>query len=101
MKNIQKINSINLNLADLNNESDFQDRLIEVFDLPNYYGRNLDAFWDCLTEIIEPTQVDIQNLNSVPAELRTFMECYLSLLVEYQTEAKGSFLVTGYTQNIN
>ncbi|EPY13126.1 MULTISPECIES: barstar family protein [Paenibacillus] len=26
------------------------DVLSEVLELPNYYGRNLDALWDCLTE---------------------------------------------------
>ena len=23
--------------------------LKEVFDFPDYYGKNLDAFWDCIT----------------------------------------------------
>lgn len=26
-------------------------------DLPDYYGRNLDALYDCLTEIAEDTQI--------------------------------------------
>ena len=24
--------------------------LKEVFDFPDYYGKNLDAFWDCITD---------------------------------------------------
>ena len=27
------------------------------FDFPEYYGKNLDALYDCLTEIGEPTAV--------------------------------------------
>ena len=31
--------------------------LAEVFDFPDYYGRNLDALFDCLTELGECTIV--------------------------------------------
>lgn len=31
------------------------DYLEEVLDLPNHYGRNLDALYDCLSEIGEET----------------------------------------------
>jgi len=30
-------------------ESDFHDAIAKCLDFPNYYGRNLDALWDCLT----------------------------------------------------
>ena len=29
------------------------------FDFPDYYGKNLDALYDCLTEITEPTAVGL------------------------------------------
>lgn len=31
--------------------------LRSVLALPVYYGANLDALYDCLTEIVEPTQI--------------------------------------------
>ena len=31
------------------------------FDLPEYYGRNLDALFDCLCEINEPTLIKLKN----------------------------------------
>ena len=31
--------------------------LAEVFDFPSYYGHNLDALYDCLTELSEETEV--------------------------------------------
>ena len=31
--------------------------LAEVFDFPDYYGKNLDALFDCLTELGECTIV--------------------------------------------
>lgn len=35
--------------------------LIKKFDLPEYYGRNLDALFDCLCEINEPTLIKLKN----------------------------------------
>ena len=29
--------------------------LAEVFEFPDYYGKNLDALFDCLTELVECT----------------------------------------------
>ena len=33
------------------------------FDLPDHYGRNLDALFDCLCEINEPTLIKLKNEN--------------------------------------
>ena len=31
------------------------DALVAAFDFPDYFGRNLDALWDGLTDLTEPT----------------------------------------------
>ena len=31
------------------------------FDLPEYYGKNLDALFDCLCEINKPTLIKLKN----------------------------------------
>lgn len=36
------------------------DYLMEVLDLPDYYGKNLDALYDCLCEI----NCDVELINS-------------------------------------
>jgi len=35
--------------------------LAKKFDLPEYYGKNLDALFDCLCEINEPTLIKLKN----------------------------------------
>ena len=34
---------------------------VKKFDLPEYYGKNLDALFDCLCEINEPTLIKLKN----------------------------------------
>ena len=35
-----------------------QEYLMDKFEFPPYYGKNLDALYDCLTEISEPVAVE-------------------------------------------
>lgn len=34
----------------------------ELFGFPEYYGENFDAMYDCLTDICEPTLLEIRDL---------------------------------------
>lgn len=45
------------------------DTLAEAFSLPAYYGRNLDALWDCLTERSEPLCISFLSPERMPEEL--------------------------------
>ncbi len=40
------------------------DYLAELFDLPDYYGRNLDAFYDCMSEM-DDTRIVMINLDDI------------------------------------
>ena len=35
--------------------------LREQLNLPNYYGNNLDALYDCLTDLSVPTTIHVEN----------------------------------------
>lgn len=44
--------------------------LKQVFGLPDYYGHNMDALWDCLQcWFPEPTTIVLRNLSSLPREM--------------------------------
>lgn len=54
-------------------KKDGHDYLMEVFDFPDYYGKNLDALYDCLTEIC----CDVTLINSCDVDddlLQTFVD---------------------------
>jgi len=42
-----------LNTIEINQYADLHDWLIEKLSLPEWYGRNLDALWDCITGYIQ------------------------------------------------
>lgn len=46
-----------LDAAKMKEKAQAHDYLTEALNLPDYYGRNLDALYDCLTELDE---TDIQ-----------------------------------------
>ncbi len=43
--------------------------LKKAFNFPNYYGNNLDALYDCLTDISVQTEIRLKNKNSVPYDI--------------------------------
>jgi len=55
MKNIQ------INAADFSTPAELQEYLIEALSFPDYYGRNLDALYDGLTEVDEATKIIISS----------------------------------------
>ena len=44
---------------------DVHQELKRGLNFPDYYGENWDALWDCLTDINEPTYVEIFGFNSL------------------------------------
>lgn len=45
------------------------DYLIKKLGLPDYYGRNLDALYDCLTSIGVKTEIHLINSNEISKDL--------------------------------
>ena len=44
--------------------------LAKKFDLPEYYGKNLDALFDCLCEINEPTLIKLKNEDALQGDTK-------------------------------
>ena len=56
--------------------------LAERLQLPSYYGRNLDALYDVLTEIGDDTEIVLENPAAVAEQLGKYGEALLSTMQE-------------------
>lgn len=54
--------------------------LREILELPAYYGANLDALYDCLTALAEPTELIIQGKVADEAYLGRYGQTLLLVL---------------------
>ena len=62
-----------------------------AFHLPDYYGRNMDALWDCLyCSYDENTTIYVKNCAEVSAELQSEVELMKELFQELQQALKCS-----------
>ena len=60
-----------------------------VFQLPDHYGRNMDALWDCLYYSFElPTTITLKNVSAIPAEMQETVDVMLELFDDLQREDK-------------
>ena len=50
------------------------DALAEAFGFPEYYGGNLDALHDCLTEIGEETAIVMTDMDEENPQARPFLD---------------------------
>lgn len=52
-----------LDAACMQGRKETHEYLKKVLNLPDYYGENLDALYDCITDMDRPT-IEIHNLNA-------------------------------------
>jgi len=87
------MNDLNLDLVGLKSVDEFHDRAATTFHFPAYYGRNRDAFWDCITDFVEPTAVRVCNFHTLDNTLRQALSAYIEMLRTYESESGGKFSV--------
>lgn len=52
-----------INCSDITQAKQLHQQLAEQLGFPRWYGHNLDALHDCLTELDQPTWVILENWN--------------------------------------
>jgi ribonuclease inhibitor len=80
--------------AKIKSISDFHAQIKEVLELPNYYGQNLDALWDCLTGWIEmPLTLIWEDSNVSKENLGEYAEKIFNILRDAEKEVHGLKIV--------
>ena len=63
-----------IDLDGVSSEEDVQERIMEALPLPDYYGGNLDALYDVLTEMGDGWHITIANREGVDEEVEEYVE---------------------------
>lgn len=71
----------------IKHETDVHKYFVKKFRLPDYYGKNLDALWECLNEIDEKTTIVLKNSDKFKKSYSKF-DALLSMLNELKEENK-------------
>ena len=84
---MSRINKIELHFEKLRSTNELHDLLFNSLNLPDYYGKNWDAFWDVIeSENVLPEQLILHNWsaleNNLPREAKLLKQC----LIDYQNK---------------
>ena len=60
--------------------------LRETLSLPKWYGKNLDALYDCLTDLREPTELAVTNAAKLCERLGGYALALLHVLRDSERE---------------
>ena len=73
-----------------------------VFQLPDQYGRNMDALWDCLYYLFEfPTTINLKNISAIPDEMHEEVEIMLDLFHDlHREDKKVTVIVEASTKDV-
>ena len=72
--------TITINGREMTSRANAHTHLAERLAFPNYYGRNLDALHDCLTEINEPTYIIFEHRNDALLSLGSYGAALLQVI---------------------
>lgn len=55
-----------LDFSKIRHFSELHEIIKEELDFPDYYGKNWDAFWDCLTDMVgHPVHIEIHGIDQL------------------------------------
>ena len=65
-----------LDCAGITEPEVFHDALVEALVLPDWYGTNLDALYDCLTSITEETCITLRHFDNLGRQFSGFASVF-------------------------
>lgn len=61
-----------LNCVGIESRKEFHSRISQLMNFPDYYGKNLDALFDVLTDICEETLLVIEEDSQLQDQMETY-----------------------------
>lgn len=72
--------------ADYDSVEDIHQTLAEALDFPGYYGKNLDALYDVLTDIDQPVSITIDLCDISNDEMLRYLERMIEVISDAVNE---------------
>lgn len=79
---------LRLNGSILADRQQLHKEIARQLQLPEYYGENLDALWDILTEWSQPLQIIVEKSDVLTRQLGGYGEMVLQLFQEAEEQNK-------------
>lgn len=92
---MDEIENITLDLTDCKYIRDFHERIRVAFDFPEWYGRNLDALWDLLSEP-RSAHITVIGVDTMTKELQEYFESIIKIFERAKCEQNSYGLVFEY-----
>ena len=74
-----------LDFSKVNHIYDIHQIIKDELDFPDYYGMNLDAFWDCLTDMIgDPIHIELIGMERVQNKFPRHAQIMLETLKDFK-----------------
>lgn len=86
------MNYVMLDGSFIRSKDHLHDILARELRFPAYYGRNLDALHDCLTDLMEDTQISVINTERADAELQQYLSRVVRVIRDSVEENGHLFL---------
>ena len=81
------MNHFMLDFSEIKTVLELHQYLKESFDLPEYYGNNMDALWDCLSCCYdESTTIELRNLDVLRKRLEQTTQIMLEVFQDLHDE---------------
>ena len=81
------MNHFILDFGEVKTLLELHQNLKEVFSLPDYYGNNMDALWDCLSCCYnETTTIELRNLDVLRKRLEQTVQTMLEVFQDLHDE---------------
>ena len=95
---IQKKDAKVLDLSAVTSKSDLHEKVKNFFGFPDYYGGNLDALYDCLTDISEKTNVTIILPERWPKENDEYIRVVIKVFDDAASDNSNLMILFAYPE---
>jgi RNAse (barnase) inhibitor barstar len=94
LKVLHRLNhEIDINVAEVSTREALHQLLADAFQFPDYYGRNWDAFNDCIRDVELPRRVTIRGLEELRRKLPREAELLTRCVGDFVDEDPGRSIV--------